>query len=315
VLTRQDVGHRVVVRRVAGTRDGRPLFSDVLGELVELTETQATVRTAAGAVRVPTNEIARAKRVPDQRRLSGTEALEWAAAAGWPAYESERLGDWLLRASSGWTSRGNTALPLGDPGLTLPEAVAAVERWYRARDLPPAFSVPVPLRAGLDAELAARGYRAAKQTLVQTAPLPAVRMPGPTASDLPAVTLDSAPPAGWLAVVAGRKRGLPDAARHILTSVRQVRFAGVYSESGAALAIARGVVTGDWLGLSLIEVAPAMRGKGLARHVMSALAGWAADDGASRIYLQVEESNTRAVALYERMGFSTHHRYHCRILD
>jgi ribosomal protein S18 acetylase RimI-like enzyme len=74
-------------------------------------------------------------------------------------------------------------------------------------------------------------------------------------------------------------------------------------------------VTDGWLGLSLIEVAPAVRGKGLARHMMGALAGWALEVGASRAYLQVDESNTVAIALYERIGFSTHHRYHCRVLD
>jgi GNAT superfamily N-acetyltransferase len=309
MLNPRDVGHRVVVRRVVGTRDGRPLYSDALGELVELTETHATVRTAAGPVRVPTNGIVRAKRVPDRRRLSATEALESVAAAGWPAPDTDRLGDWLLRAASGWTGRGNTALPVGDPGRPLPEAIDAVERWYAARDLPSGFSVPLPLRAGLDAELATRGYRVVKPTLVQTGPLAAV------VSDAPGVRLDTEPPPSWLAVVAGRKGQLPDAARHILTSVVQVRFAGVYSADSAALAIGRGVVTDGWLGLSLIEVVPELRRRGLARQVMGALGGWAAQLGADRVYLQVEEVNQPAIALYERMGLRTHHRYQCRILD
>ncbi|MDX6274401.1 MAG: hypothetical protein QOJ92_1611, partial [Frankiales bacterium] len=43
-----DVGHRVVVRRFAGERDGRPLFSDLLGELVTWGD-PAIVRTADGS--------------------------------------------------------------------------------------------------------------------------------------------------------------------------------------------------------------------------------------------------------------------------
>ena len=59
-----DVGHRVVVRRLAGSRDGRPVFRDLLGELVAYGEGELTVRTAAGPVTVPFGEVAAGKRVP-----------------------------------------------------------------------------------------------------------------------------------------------------------------------------------------------------------------------------------------------------------
>ena len=44
------------------------------------------------------------------------EDLEGAAALHWQAPETERLGDWLLRAAEGFTGRANSALPVGDPG-------------------------------------------------------------------------------------------------------------------------------------------------------------------------------------------------------
>jgi len=69
------------------------------------------------------------------------------------------------------------------------------------------------------------------------------------------------------------------------------------------------VVDDDWLGLSLIEVAPQAQRRGLARHVMAGLAGWAAGHGARRAYLQVEADNDAALALYATLGFTTHHRY------
>ena len=70
------------------------------------------------------------------------EDLERAAALHWQAPETEPLGEWRLRAAAGFTGRANSALPLGDPGLPLPEAVAAVEDWYRRRDLPPMIVLP-----------------------------------------------------------------------------------------------------------------------------------------------------------------------------
>ncbi len=81
-------------------------------------------------------------------------ALEEVAALGWPAPESRRLGRWLLRAAEGWTGRGNSVLPLGDPGLPLDEALAEVTAWYGERGLPGRFTIPTPAREALDAALA-----------------------------------------------------------------------------------------------------------------------------------------------------------------
>ncbi|MET0416439.1 MAG: GNAT family N-acetyltransferase, partial [Actinoplanes sp.] len=124
----------------------------------------------------------------------------------------------------------------------------------------------------------------------------------------------TAPSEGWLAVAAGRKGGLPDAARHVLTAVDQVRFAHLYVD-GTLMAIGRGTVTGQgrWLGLSLIEVLPAARRQGLARRVIADLAAWGASVGATHAFLQVEQHNAAAVALYQRLGFTTHHTYLTRV--
>jgi hypothetical protein len=68
-----DLGHRVVVRRWVGSRDGRPGFRDLLGELVAYGDGELTVRTADGPVTVPFDEVAAGKRVPPPptRRRAG----------------------------------------------------------------------------------------------------------------------------------------------------------------------------------------------------------------------------------------------------
>ena len=76
--------------------------------------------------------------------------LERMAAAHWRGTEEEWLGEWLLRAADGFTGRANSALPLGDPGLPLDEALDYVTGWYRARELTPMISVPLPLSSGGD---------------------------------------------------------------------------------------------------------------------------------------------------------------------
>ncbi|MGI5214194.1 GNAT family N-acetyltransferase [Plantactinospora sp. CA-290183] len=342
MLRRQDVGHRIVVRRVVGSTGGRTLFSDALGELVDLTETHLVLATATGPLRVPLAEVHRAKRVPPARRPSATAvvALERAADEAWPAPVRDRLGDWLLRAADGWTGRANSALPIGDPDRPLDDAIDAVRRWYADRGQPALVNVPLPLAAPVGAALDERGWGARPLVLVQTAPVAAILDAAPARPELPPVELTRAPSAAWLALAAGRKakqarrRGdavagptvepdagaePPAAARHLLTAVPQVRFAHVYADTpepaGRELvAAARGTVTGGgrWLGLGLVEVVPPARRRGLARHVVRALAQWAAELGATHAFLQVEERNFGAVELYRGLGFTTHHTYQTR---
>ncbi|MCO1617599.1 GNAT family N-acetyltransferase [Micromonospora tulbaghiae] len=324
MLRQQDVGHRIVVRRIVGIREGRTLFSDALGELVELSETHITLSTDAGPLRVPVAEVHRAKRVPPARRptAAAVVALELAADEAWPAPVRGRLGDWRLRWADGWTGRANSALPVGDPDRPLPAALDAVQRWYAERGGPALVNTPLPLAAPVGAELDARGWTSRPPVLVQTVPLrtltasPAAPLSAtaPPAADVPPVRLADAPADDWLVIAAGRKGGLPDAARQVLNGTPRVRFAEL-REDGRLLAVGRGTVTGGgrWLGVSLLETVPQARRRGLAAAVVRALAGWGAAEGASHAFLQVEQSNTGAVALYRGLGFTTHHTYLTRV--
>ncbi|WP_436526518.1 GNAT family N-acetyltransferase [Actinoplanes sp. HUAS TT8] len=312
MLRQQDVGHRVVVRRIVGVSEDRPLYTDALGELVDLTETELTLATDKGTLRVPLREVHRAKRVPPASRphAASVIALELAADEAWPAPVRARLGSWLLRAADNWTGRANSALAVGDPDRPLEAAIDAVEQWYKDHSQRPMINAPMPLAAPVNATLDERGWSSRPLTLVQTTALaPILAAPGRV--DLPPVDLADSPGDDWYAMVAEHKGTLPPAAIRILTGVPEKVFAHVRDADGDLVAVARGAVTGPdrWLGISLLQTAPAARRQGLGRHVVRGLASWAVQRGASRAYLQVEERNTAAVALYGRLGFGTHHTY------
>ena len=313
MLRRQDVGHRVVVRRIVGVSHERTLYSDALGELVDLTETDLTIATEKGTLRVPLDEVHRAKRVPPARRPPAADviALELAANEAWPAPTQARLGSWILRAAGNWTGRANSALAVGDPDRTLEAAIDAVIEWYAAHGQQPLVNAPMPLAAPVNAALDARGWTARPLTLVQTTRIASLLAAIPARGDLPPVELADSPSDDWFAMVAEHKGPLSPTAERILTAVPQSVFGHVRDAQGELIAVARGAVTGPdrWLGISLLQTAPAARRRGIAQQVVGGIAQWATQRGSARAYLQVEERNTAAVTLYGRLGFGTHHTY------
>ncbi|MGY1720031.1 GNAT family N-acetyltransferase [Blastococcus sp. SYSU DS0552] len=235
--------------------------------------------------------------------------LERLAARTWRGFEEERFGDWLLRAGGGFTGRANSVLVAGDPPGDLHSAVAAVAGWYADRGLRPCAAVPQPGAEDADAAFAAAGWVRDEDTLVLTGPA------GPwSAPDVP-VLLADAPDDAWLAGYRHRGAALPTTAAAVLRNAERPVFASVRPDPGAtrAAVVARGVVAGDWLVISAVTVDEPYRRRGLATAVMAALAteGRAAR-GARSCLLQVTASNAPALALYARLGFTEHHRYHYR---
>ena len=128
-------GQRVSLRHRIGERDGRPLYSDAVGELVPDGDA-LTVHARRGPVRVERAAVVAVRAVPPAppRRASLTAVvrLEGLCADAWPAQVQEMLGDWRLRAAGGYTARANTALAVGSPGVPVPAALDVV-REFAAR--------------------------------------------------------------------------------------------------------------------------------------------------------------------------------------
>lgn len=310
-ISAADVGKRVSVRCLDETGVTQEKFTDTVGVLTSWDDGVLMITRRDGrSVRIAESALVAGKVVPAEparRRgpAASYEELARIAARGWQPVESERLGDWELRAASGFTRRANSVLPLGDPGLPLDEALAAVRRWYGARGLP-AYVQTATGAAGtqevLCAELEARGWtREVTAELWTGALAPVADRPGD------GVVLSREADADWLARY--QRKGVSEVALRVLGSGPSVWFATVPGEDAPA-AIGRCVVDGRWVGFAAVEVDPALRRRGLASTVMAALAQRALDEGASAAWLQVESDNIGARALYERMGFAAHHAYH-----
>lgn len=319
-ITPADVGKRVSVRRLTGADDGAEKFTDTVGVLTSWDDGVVLVTRRTGeTVRIAESSLVAGKVVPAapaRRRGAAASFRELAlvSARAWQPVEREALGEWELRASAGFTRRANSALPLGEPGMPLDEALERVRRWYGRRDLPAYLQTATGAEGtqeALCAELEARGWVrevTAEMRIGALAPL-ADEPGGDGPASAARVRLERSCDEGWLRRYQRFQEPGPHVL-HVLGGGPSVWFASVDGEDGVPAAIGRCVVDGRWAGFMAVEVDPARRRQGLASAVMRALARRALEEGASAAWLQVESDNEAAGALYEGMGFTTHHLYH-----
>src|SRR3954467_11888018 len=247
--------------------------------------------------------------------------VEEIAARGWPAAEALRRDGWLLRHTPSLTRRrSNSALPLADH----PDP-ALVEDFYTRSGARALVQVsPAEERAGLDAELARRGWTRegptdvlvadADAVLAATAPdalVAAAPGAGLAATTPGAVALAARPDAGWIAAWAACEERA-DADEHARTVLARIEPPTAYARVPGDLGVGLAVCGRDWAGLFCVAPAARARRRGIASHVVHALTTWAVEHGARRLYLQVESANAAAHGLYERAGFTRSHGYHYR---
>lgn len=320
-ITPDDVGKRVSVRQSTGKAVQGEKFTDTVGVLTSWDAGVLSITKRSGvSVQIMESALVAGKPVPAaparRRGPSATFAeLARVGARAWQPVESEQLGDWQLRAAAGFTRRANSVLPLGAPGRPLDEALGYVRDWYAARGLPPYVQLATGhegTQEALAAELARRGWTREVTALIRTGTLAPI---ADRDADVSRVALSRSFDDTWLSRYQRFASPGPEVTQ-VIASGPSTWFATVAAPDAtagsrpAATAIGRCVVDGRWAGFMAIEVDPAARRQGLASAVMTALARKALDEGASAAWLQVEEDNAGARALYDGMGFETHHSYH-----
>lgn len=241
-------------------------------------------------------------------------------ADGWPALEQEEFGPWLLRASLGFTSRGNSVLVQGRPSRPLVPAVEAVEQWYAVRSLPAMLAVPtdaslVPWDLDLVDTLRERGYSPTQPTVTMTVAATALaaqavsRAGEPSVEVVAEVMVDAILTPEWLVGFAAY-RPLPDngAPERILTGSEGQLFLTVPGHKRPQ-AVARMSTAPGWAGLHAMWVDPVLRRRGLATALAAKIGELAFAGGMAQVYLHVEQSNERARACYRSLGFGDHSGY------
>lgn len=245
--------------------------------------------------------------------MSGDPRLiEPISARGWPAAETAMLGGWRLHASSGQSGRINTCWALEPADRPADEAIAVVEAWYLARGLRPMFKLIEGCGAPADLaeRLAGRGYTSNTPTLTMTGPLSGAADPETVVL---ARTCD-----GFARVFADPSFGHEADARERLEALERIpppRGFALIRRDGEPAAVGACAVEGEWAGFMGMRTAPAWRRQGLARRLFRALGAFAESAGARMGYLQVDENNASAIALYRAEGFEPAYLYRYWVRD
>lgn len=232
-------------------------------------------------------------------------SLEPVARAAFPASLEHRLGDWVLRWDGTLPNRRvNSAWDLGDPGMAGADAVTFVADWYLDRGRRPIIKT----MPGSPADALCAHWPAEAATAVLTRPVEPGDHTGVTF--LPREALGR-----WcraFASVRGLEQDRADGLEAAYRNLPDLALAVVIEGSSPA-AVGLGVLDKEWIGLFDVATASGARRRGLGSRVTGAILGWGHERGATRAYLQVEESNRVAGKLYRGLGFVRAYGYHYRV--
>jgi len=264
-------------------------------------------------------EPAKGSHASDQERVNAhglARRIEPAAVASWPARETMAVEGWLLRFTDGYSQRANSVATHGFTGQELERAVDRVEAAYRAHHLIARFQItPLATPAGLEEALLARGYAGVSPTHVMTAPAERVCAAHGATADIAFMDRDDT--ALQRLILSGSRSDADGRERIFLMSQIALPCACILTfEDGVAVGCGVCVLGSGLGGIYLMRTDPAHRRCGHARNVLSALARWARDGGADTLYLQVDDENNAARALYAGAGFTDAYSYrYCCALD
>jgi N-acetylglutamate synthase len=221
---------------------------------------------------------------------------------------------WLLRLAPGKAKRARSVNAHFGSTLPLARKIAYCERVYAAHGLPVLYRItPFVQPAELDAQLAAAGYHAFDSTLVQVASLdePPAYVDAKVELDVPAVPEFVAQVATLRGSTAAEQDGHLERLRD--TPLRTFRVCA--RREGTLLGAAQAALEDDIAGVFDVHTARDARGRGIATAMVAWLLAAAWSHGARRAYLQVDEGNAAALAVYRKLGFATAYAYHYRGRD
>lgn len=240
--------------------------------------------------------------------------VEEACLNAWPALQEVHYDGWLLRLADGKTRRTNSVNVLRNGVRPLAEKIAFCEQFYRQQQATPYFRILSTSDDGLDAQLDECGYVA--EDVTDTLYLDFATCP--PSRPCPAVELRETIPSDEWVSARLEISGTSVDDRSKLEKVLQLLalpsvFAACRGPAGNIDAVAKGAVHDGIVCINLVATRASSRRQGLSEACLQSIFHWARERGATGACLQVLATNTPAIRLYRKLGFSEHlYSYHYR---
>jgi ribosomal protein S18 acetylase RimI-like enzyme len=298
------IGKRVTIRLHEPNGGYRDIVGILQSERQLITSKSKTISFSPDEIAIwreikPLPDLA-GKGAPLSQRIIELEKL---SDLTWPAEQNIEFGKWQLRISDGFSMRANSVLPIGEPPIDLAAAVAQVVKIYRENKLRPTFSIALPIFDELDRYLEQDGWNLKIDANFLIRDIGTVEV-----SDHPEFLIEilDYPSKLWLELNS-------DEPLEKLMRRYPARY-GAIKIGEQIVAVGRIATLGNWSIVTRLFVNPSFRGKGVAKILMNNLLAAASKDGATKVALQVDDENGAALALYQSMGFRTHHKFVYRVL-
>jgi ribosomal protein S18 acetylase RimI-like enzyme len=226
-------------------------------------------------------------------------SIERATFRAVPPQRLVTLDDWLVGLDDGTVGRVHSAVPIRHDAQVERELDAVLQAFAQAGRAP-VFRIPrLTAFDAMRPRLAGHGLHGGKPTLTMTGPIAGL-------AGLPAgaaVDMAETPGEDWSAVFLGEGFDPVDGASRlaILRRATSSLFAGVRID-GVLAAVGSACFAQGWCSVHGMRTLPAFRARGCARSILSAFGREARDRGVERAFLQVEQGNEKAQALYRRAG-------------
>ena len=241
--------------------------------------------------------------------------LEERAFNAWPVLQTVVIDGWVLRFAHGYTKRANS-VNAWHPSVDAGHVAMIAAPLYAVQVLPLVFRLSPLAGTGADADLAARGFTRADETIVMTTQLGANARNVSAGSIDTDVTIAAQPTSEWLAGFTNAN-SVPvrhhATLAHMLAGLRLPAAFATLRLNGEPVGYGMAVVERGMVGLFDIVTVATARRHGVGLRVVNALHNWGQAQGATDAYLQVVADNAPALRLYRALGFTEAYRYHYRI--
>ena len=239
-----------------------------------------------------------------QDEIAQVRLLEEAYANNVPATETILYDGWIVRITERYSKDNSSVWPMHPGSIPAADKIEFCETLYEKRGLKCCFRLcGLPGHDLLAGRLNERGYAVEHPHWVMLR----------GSADSPSSAILILEVDEWLEATYrmhdADDREMIDRERRMLKSIPLPCVYAIAEVDGKSVGYGRSTLQGNYLNLENLWISPNHRGVGLGTSLINGLISIGRRSGASQVYLAVNEANTRARQLYERMGFSNKYFY------